>query len=118
MRDGLNPSFEQEKAVESENALTNPIEESSKEKTPAVIEQKKETAEDENVVKSPEAESETAETSEMMKSYKGKIYWPITVSAAQVRKKNLIDSAQQTQKLPAGVKPVKVPAKKPKYARR
>lgn len=115
---------EQEKAVEQENTPTNPSEESNKEKTPAVIEQKKESAEEKTADKSPETEpkaAETAETPEVpdaLKNYKGKIYRPMTVSAAEARKKNLTESPSQTQKLPAGVKPIKVPTKKPKYARR
>ena len=115
---------EQEKAAEQENTPANPPEESNKEKTPAVIEQKKEIAEEEIVDKSPKTEptvektAETPEVPDALKNYKGKIYRPMTVSATQARKKNLTESSQQIQKLPAGVKPVKVPTKKPKYARR
>jgi hypothetical protein len=47
-------------------------------------------------------------------NYKGKIVRPNLTSATKAREKNL----SSTQKLPAGVKMVKAPARKPKYAKK
>ena len=62
------------------------------------------------------AETSIAEKEELLNeaivNYKGKIRRPINISAVQARQKYL------TTQLPAGVKPIKAPPKKPKYAGR
>jgi hypothetical protein len=119
----LEKAVEQEKAGEQENTPANPSDESGQKTPPVIVEQKKDSVEEDVVNKAPETDSkntettEQTETSDAMKNYKGKIYRPISISAAQARQKYL-PAQQQTQKLPAGVKPVKVPTRKPKYAGR
>ena len=64
-----------------------------------------------------EAESETeteASVAAIPASYKGKVYYPPRISAEQMRRKNLASSSN----LPSGKKVVKVPPRKPKYAKR
>lgn len=81
----------------------------------AVAEQKGESSQTGDVHQDSETNSES---NTIMKNYKGKIYRPIDITAEQARRKNAAQVQKSEQKLPAGVKPIKVPTKKPRYAGR
>ena len=116
--------------AQNENIVRNVSEESSVKKEPATAEvaennlpEKEQSATAaENIISAAEnqvteeiaKENTEEESTNIMANYKGKIYMPLSMSAAEARNKSLATQ----QKLPAGVKPIKVPTRKPRYAGR